>query len=276
MQGWNHISYVSCTGRQVLYHQSDPGSPRQPSNVTEKLLYNIPSLPHWYLLYFLVAKSCPNLCKPWAVACQAPLSMDFPRQEHWSGLPFPPLGDLPTQGSNSHLLHWQVGSLPLSHVGSPTLAFASPMSFAFCILLWFSSYIFYLPLYSTHLGPETVDQFSKLEQHFVPRFIAMFTIIREDFPLLSKSMDRAGRLQSMGSQGSDRTQQLNLHHHKLLGLPLWLSWVRVHLQCGRPGFSPWVGKTPWRTAWLPTPVFWPGEFHGLYSLQDCKESDMTE
>ena len=98
MQGWNHISYVSCTGRQVLYHQSDPGSPRQPSNVTEKLLYNIPSLPHWYLLYFLVAKSCPNLCKPWAVACQAPLSMDFPRQEHWSGLPFPPLGDLPHPG----------------------------------------------------------------------------------------------------------------------------------------------------------------------------------
>ena len=35
------------------------------------------------------------------------------------------------------------------------------------------------------------------------------------------------------------------------------------LQCGRPGFSPWVGKTPWRRAWLPTPVFWPGEFHGL-------------
>ena len=28
-------------------------------------------------------------------ACQAPLSMGFPRQEHWSGLPFPPPGDLP-------------------------------------------------------------------------------------------------------------------------------------------------------------------------------------
>ena len=32
---------------------------------------------------------------PWAVAHQAPLSMGFPRQEYWSGLPFPSLGDLP-------------------------------------------------------------------------------------------------------------------------------------------------------------------------------------
>ena len=31
----------------------------------------------------------------WAVALQAPLSMGFSRQEYWSGLPFPPLGDLP-------------------------------------------------------------------------------------------------------------------------------------------------------------------------------------
>ena len=28
------------------------------------------------------------------------------------------------------------------------------------------------------------------------------------------------------------------------GLPLWLSWERIHLQCGRPGFNPWVGKIP--------------------------------
>ena len=32
---------------------------------------------------------------PWTVALQAPLSMEFPRQEYWSGLPFPPQGDLP-------------------------------------------------------------------------------------------------------------------------------------------------------------------------------------
>ena len=34
----------------------------------------------------------------WTVACQAPLSMGYPRQEYWSGLPFPPPGDLPDPG----------------------------------------------------------------------------------------------------------------------------------------------------------------------------------
>ena len=35
---------------------------------------------------------------PWTVACQAPLSMEFSRQEYWSGLPFPSPGDLPDLG----------------------------------------------------------------------------------------------------------------------------------------------------------------------------------
>ena len=52
--------------------------------------------------------------------------------------------------------------------------------------------------------------------------------------------------------------------------------VKKHLQCRRPGFDPWVGKIPWRRERLPTPVFWPGEFYGLYSPWGRKESDMTE
>ena len=35
---------------------------------------------------------------PWTVACQAPLSMDFSRQEYWSELPFPTRGVLPNPG----------------------------------------------------------------------------------------------------------------------------------------------------------------------------------
>ena len=54
-------------------------------------------------------------------------------------------------------------------------------------------------------------------------------------------------------------------HSNILGLPWWLSWLRIHLQCGRAGFDLWVGKIPWRRERLPTPVFWPGEFHQLYS-----------
>ena len=64
--------------------------------------------------------------------------------------------------------------------------------------------------------------------------------------------------------------------YRILGLPLWLSWSRICLQCGRSGFDLWVGKNPWRRERLLTPVFWSGEFHGLYSPCGCKESDMTE
>ena len=52
----------------------------------------------------------------WTVAHKTPLSMEFSRKEYWSGLPFPPAGDLQTQGSNLHRLHWQADSLPLHHL----------------------------------------------------------------------------------------------------------------------------------------------------------------
>ena len=45
--------------------------------------------------------------------------------------------------------------------------------------------------------------------------------------------------------------------------------------CRRPGFDSRVG-IPWRREMLPTPVFWPGAFHGPYRPWGCKESDTTE
>ena len=48
---------------------------------------NIDSLD--YIVGGLVAKSCMTLANPWTVAHKVPLSMGFPRQEYWSGLPFP-------------------------------------------------------------------------------------------------------------------------------------------------------------------------------------------
>ena len=47
----------------------------------------------------LIFKSCPTLCNPMAAACQAPLSMEVPRQEYWSALPFLSPGDLPNPGT---------------------------------------------------------------------------------------------------------------------------------------------------------------------------------
>ena len=48
-----------------------------------------------YLIMCLVIQSCATR---WPAAHQAPLSMGFPRREYWSGLPFPPPGDLPGPG----------------------------------------------------------------------------------------------------------------------------------------------------------------------------------
>ena len=59
---------------------------------------------------------------PWTVAHQAPLSMGFSRQAYWSGRPFPTLQEIfLTQGSKLcllHLLHWQLDSSSLCHLGS--------------------------------------------------------------------------------------------------------------------------------------------------------------
>ena len=61
---------------------------------------------------------------PWTVVFQAPLPMEFPRQEYWNGFHFLLQGIFLTQESNPCLLcllHWQMDSLPLSHLGSPTM-----------------------------------------------------------------------------------------------------------------------------------------------------------
>ena len=62
----------------------------------------------------------PNsFATPWTVALQAPLPVGFPRQEQWSGLPFPSPGDLPNPGIKPMSPAWQADSLLLSHLGRP-------------------------------------------------------------------------------------------------------------------------------------------------------------
>ena len=59
----------------------------------------------------IVAQSCLTLETPWTVAHQAPLSMGFSRQEHWSGLPFPSPGDLPDPEIEPRSLTFQADTL---------------------------------------------------------------------------------------------------------------------------------------------------------------------
>ena len=79
-----------------------------------------------------------------------------------------------------------------------------------------------------------------------------------------------------------------LQHHNLKASILWHSGFpgssdskESACNAGDLGLIPRVGKIPWRRERLPTPVFWPGEFHGQrslvgYSPWGCKESDTTE
>ena len=88
-----------------------------------------------------------------------------------------------------------------------------------------------------------------------------------------------GRIKSM--------ELTHIHHYTLNRLPWWLRWERICLQCGRPGFDPWIGKIPWGRAWQHPPVFltgespWTEESGGLQSMgskrvrHDCMTNSFT-
>ena len=76
----------------------------------DKLLATLNNLANIYCC--LVAKSCSTLCHPPTVASWAPLSMEFSRQEYWSGLPFPSPGDRPNPGIELGAPAFQAYSLP--------------------------------------------------------------------------------------------------------------------------------------------------------------------
>ena len=65
---------------------------------------------------------------PWTVACQAPPSMGFSRQEYWSGLPFPSPGDLPNPGIEIGSLVLQADSLPSEPPGKPYIGISVQFS----------------------------------------------------------------------------------------------------------------------------------------------------
>ena len=81
------------------------------------------------------------------------------------------------------------------------------------------------------------------------------------------------------------------HHVNYLSVTKLCQTLRDPMDCSMPKkkaelrlnfwkylwpFDSWVGKIPWRRERLPTPVFWPGEFHGLYSPWGQKVLGMTE
>ena len=63
---------------------------------------------------------------------------------------------------------------------------------------------------------------------------------------------------------------------KMQGFPCGSAGKESAHNVGDLGSIPGLGRFPWRRERLPTPVFWPAEFHGLYSPEGHKELEMTE
>ena len=125
--------------------------------------------------------------------------------------------------------------------------------------------------------PYNIGISSLLEGHSYSIIILIFSDLRMGFPDSSvgkESTCNAGDPSLIPGQGRSAGEGT--------GYPLQYSWASLvaqlvkNLQCRRPGFDAWVGKIPWRRERLPTPVFWPREFHGLYSPWGLKESDTIE
>ena len=86
----------------------------------------------------LVTKWCLTLMTPWTVAPQTPLSIGFPRQEYWSGLPFPSPGHLPHPGIKPASPALQVNSLLTESPGKHRLIVQmTPILHSICIwIIW--------------------------------------------------------------------------------------------------------------------------------------------
>ena len=86
----------------------------------------------------LVTKWCLTLMTPWTVAPQTPLSIGFPRQEYWSGLPFPSPGHLPHPGIKPASPALQVNSLLTESPGKHRLIVRmTPILHSICIwIIW--------------------------------------------------------------------------------------------------------------------------------------------
>ena len=87
----------------------------------------------------------------------------------------------------------------------------------------------------------------------------------------------------MTGKDYDQSKNLKITQQQILNDSIYRRYLEeltaslvAQLQCGRCGFDLWLGKIPWRRERLPTPVFWPGEFHGLYSPWGRKEWNMTQ
>ena len=114
------LSYIS---ERAFLHNILPillfGSIASSTWVTE-LIFHYSSCPLARRKWKWSLSHVPLFVTPWTVAYQAPPSMGFPRQEYWSGLPFPSPGDLPDPGMEPGSPTLWADTLPSEPPGKPT------------------------------------------------------------------------------------------------------------------------------------------------------------
>ena len=99
---------VVCFWASILFHCS--------------VLYPLMNITFYFPLLVVQLLSRVQLfVTPLTAACQAPLPMRFSRQEYWSGLPCPPLGDLPNPGTEPRSPAFQVDSFTTEPSGKPNM-----------------------------------------------------------------------------------------------------------------------------------------------------------
>ena len=96
-------------------------------------------------------------------------------------------------------------------------------------------------------------------------FITMIFVGFPDSSVSKASAYSAGDPGSIPGSGKSSGEGIGSPFQYYSWASLVAQLVKNLLAMWRPGFDPWVGKIPWRRERLPTPVFCPGEFHGLYS-----------
>ena len=113
---------------------------------------------------------------PWTIACQAPLSMVFSRQEYWSGLPFPSPGDLPDPGIEPWSPALRADSLPSEPSGKPTFYLKCKSD---VILLSFSFYHPHSRTQATYYYICAVAPPLPFQAHFSPGFPDCLTVLSQ-------------------------------------------------------------------------------------------------
>ena len=112
------------------------------------------------LLYMKVKWKCQSFRHvqlfviPWTVAHQASLSIGFPRQEYWSGLPFPPPWDLHNLGTEPRSPTLKEGSLPSELPGKPFTLYGLPSIILFFQIISYSHkkvYSIHYNVYKMHI-----------------------------------------------------------------------------------------------------------------------------